>query len=148
MASIRGSQVTRFAIDDAGGTSRDLTNQVDGEVDVTVRSGPALARRSQGSDPVARYTAYAPEDIQIDVPLIPDDAATTGSLDVILMPKDNQRSFELEIEIGATNRGFRIAGECMVDEVVLTFRNAEGDAGMLVPLKPFGNAWTVTSSGL
>ena len=150
MASIRGSQVTSFTLDGPAGNagSKDLTSYVDGEADVTVRSGPALQRRSQGNDAAARMVANAPEDVQLDVPLIPDDTGTNGSLAAVLLDRRGQRTFSLEIEVGATNRGFRITGECQIDEVLLTFRNGEGDAGMLVPLKQVGTAWTVSSSGL
>ena len=153
MASLRGSQVTRFSIEDAAGGTRDLKDVIDGEADIVFRVGPQLRRNTRGGDGAARYTDDAPREYQLDVPLIPD-AAANNSIDAVLAgrrghPSDG-RTFNLEIRTGAatSTTGLKVSGQCVVDEITLTYRNSEGTAGFLLPLRSFGSLWSVAVSGL
>ena len=153
MASLRGAQVTRFSVDDGAGASRNLLAYIDGEQDITFRAGPTLRRNTRGGDTASRYTDDAPHEYQLDIPLIPDDAAN-ATIDAVLSGRRaspaNGRNFNLEIRTGASSSttGLKISGLCQVDEITMTYRNSEGTAGFLLPLRSFGTEWAVAVTGL
>ena len=133
-----------FQLDDSAGTARNLLPAIDGEEDVVIRSGPTLQRRTRGGDAGARYVDDAPRDIQIDIPVIPMDEDTTGTIAVVLANRTEPRTLDFQVESG-TNRGIRVSGEVVIDEITMTYRNGEGQAGFVIPLKQSGSPLTITN---
>jgi len=147
IASIRGKAITAFTI---GGT--DLKESI-GPGNLIVRWGPDLVADTHGGDIGARWSRYAPPDIQLDVPINPADENLSALLLVSATKGYDNDAFsnadDQSVAIAVTNatgkKGLNIAGNIIIGQVEMTLNPGTGDGGYTLPLRQVGTPLAVTA---